>query len=677
MAPDFEISLSAARLLLPILSSGFLICGLFLFSYLYYRSRAAVFLGILPMTVAALVFVAGEGLLLVTGGLMHDARLGMEFHRVSQVGAAYFIFAIPLFLSTIIDVGQRERRIMRICIAACLLIFTAIAVAAFVLPDLFVSMTVHKKSWLTNEGDYGRGKEGWLYLVRDAVLVLVALFAMARTLVEMLRRRKSHSMTMMFAGLIVALYGAADDIINIHFGFHIGLFPHTDYSRATLGVTLFTAFCMGGLVRDFIDRARQAEEARRRALEEVAERKRVEEERERIKDQLYQLQKMEAVGLLAGGIAHDFNNLLTAIIGSASLMKQDVAESANPGAAAGLVMHADNILYTAEKAAALTRQLLIFSSHRQPDPRPVDLNGSVKGMESILKRIIGERVRITVDAHPGAITVMSDRGNLEQVILNLVTNARDAMPDGGTISIGTGTRYLEGSAGRPGLLPEWSGEYGFLAVADTGPGVPEELREKIFEPFYTTKEEGRGTGLGLAVVYGIVCRHNGGVSVEARPGGGALFTVFLPMSGGDAAGDAAGAPATGAAPGSETVLLVEDDPDVRRVVEGVLMKAGYRVISAENGADGLERFMGNREEISLLITDVILPQLNGRELYAAVRKARPDIITIFMSGYSSDIMDDAILKDHQNHYITKPFRPDELLGKIREVLAGPRRTAGA
>ena len=433
---------------------------------------------------------------------------------------------------------------------------------------------------------------------------------------------------------------------------------------------------MGGLVRDFIDRSRQTEEARRLAMEEMAERERVEVERERIKEQLYQLQKMEAVGLLAGGIAHDFNNLLTAIIGSASLMKSEIGEG-GPDAPGQLAMYSDNILYTAEKAAALTRQLLIFSRHRQPDPSPMDLNGSVKAMESILRRIIGERMHILVEAGAGTVTVLSDRGNLEQVIMNLVTNARDAMPDGGTITIRTGTRFVEGDAERPGLMPEWSGEYGFLSVSDTGPGVPVEMREKIFEPFYTTKEEGRGTGLGLAVVYGIVCQHHGGISVEDRPGGGALFTVFLPLAGVEEAGEVAGAPAQEAERGNETVLLVEDDPDVRKVVEGVLLKAGYRVISAENGTDGLDRFMGNREHINLLITDVILPYLNGRDLYDEVKKANPGIMTIFMSGYSSDIMDDAVLKNAGTHYITKPFRPDELLVKVREVLAGSHRAAGA
>jgi signal transduction histidine kinase/ActR/RegA family two-component response regulator len=673
MAPDFEISLSAARLLLPILSSGFLLCGLVLFSYLYYRSRAAVFRDILPLSFFAFAFAAGEGLLLLTGGWVHDARLGLEFHRLSQIAGAFFIFAIPLFLSTLVDAGPRERRSMRVFIGVCLLLSIIIAIVAYIAPDLFISMTVHKKSWLTNEGDYGRGKEGILYLARDIALALVGLYTLIRIVIEMIRRRNAHSLFLTLAGIITAFYCVADDIINIHFGFHIGLFPHTDYSRATLGITLFAALSMGGLIRDFIDRARQTEEARERATAEIAERERVEAEREKIREQLYQLQKMEAVGLLAGGIAHDFNNLLTAVIGSASLMKSEIDDMGNPGKTGQLFTLADNILYTAEKAAALTRQLLIFSRHRQPDPRPVDLNGSMKGMESILKRIIGERIDIRVDASPGTVAVMSDRANLEQVILNLVTNARDAMPEGGTINIRTGKRFIIGEAQRPGLPPDRSGEYGFLSVADTGPGIPEELREKIFEPFYTTKEEGRGTGLGLAVVYGIVCQHHGGISVDSHPGGGALFTIFLPMAGVDAVGEVAVVPAAGTARGSETVLLVEDDPDVRKVVEGVLQKAGYRVISAENGADGLERFMEHKGEVRLLITDVILPGLNGRDLYAAVRKEQPGIVTIFMSGYSSDIMDDEVMEDTATHYLTKPFRPDDLLGKIREALGSPGR----
>lgn len=677
MTPDFEISLSAARLLLPILSSGFLLCGLVLFSYLYYRSRSAVFRDILPLSFFAFAYVAGEGLLLLTGGWVHDVRLGMEFHRLSQVAGAFVIFAIPLFLTTLVNAGPRERRFMSILVVACLFVSAIIAAAAYLAPDLFISMTVHKKSWLANEGDYGRGREGALYLVRDILLGLAGLYTLIRIIIEMFRRRNAHSLYMTLAGIIIAFYGVADDVINIHFGFHIGLFPHTDYSRATLGITLFTAFSMGGLIRDFIDRARQTEEARERATAEIAERERVEAEREKFREQLYQLQKMEAVGLLAGGIAHDFNNLLTAVIGSASLMKSEIDDMKNPGKTGQLFTLADNILYTAEKAAALTRQLLIFSRHRQPDPRPVDLNGSVTGMESILQRIIGERVVVRVDASPGTVAVMSDRGNLEQVILNLVTNARDAMPEGGTITIRTGKRFIIGEAQRPGLAPDRSGEYGFLSVADTGPGIPEDLTEKIFEPFFTTKEEGRGTGLGLAVVYGIVCQHHGGVSVESLPGGGALFTVFLPVAGVDAVGEVIAVPAAGAARGSETVLLVEDDPDVRKVVEGVLQKAGYRVFSAENGADGLERFMENRDEVRLLITDVILPGLNGRELYAAVRKERPGIVTIFMSGYSSDIMDDEVMDDTATHYITKPFRPGDLLEKIREALGGSGVPPGA
>ncbi|OPY74475.1 MAG: Blue-light-activated protein [Syntrophorhabdus sp. PtaU1.Bin050] len=383
-------------------------------------------------------------------------------------------------------------------------------------------------------------------------------------------------------------------------------------------------------------------------------------ERRSLEAQLLQAQKMEAVGQLAGGVAHDFNNILTAIIGYGGLLKMKMKED-DP-----LRVYTEHILASAQKATHLTQNLLAFSRKQMLNPEPANLNDIVVGVRSILRRTIGEEIELRTVCSRENLTVMSDIVQLEQVLINLAINARDAMPGGGTLTISTKLVQMDASVIDKHNLRS-PGTYACITVTDTGIGMDEKTKARIFEPFFTTKEAGKGTGLGLSTVYGIVSQHNGFIRVQSKPGEGATFEICLPLTRVQAE-DRGKRETTPLVGGTEVILLGEDDPTVRLLSRQLLEEAGYTVIEAADGEDVIAKFNENRNRVDLLMLDVIMPRKNGREAYEAVKAIRPDIRVLFMSGYSDDIIDRRRILQENLNFIEKPVSPRALLDKVREVL---------
>lgn len=383
-------------------------------------------------------------------------------------------------------------------------------------------------------------------------------------------------------------------------------------------------------------------------------------ERKRLEEQLRQGLKMEAVGRLAGGVAHDFNNLLTVILGNCDLMLSEMAATDQKR------RDLEQIRKAGERAAGLTRQLLAFSRRQAFQPAALDLNEIVAGMEKMLQRLIGEDINLLAELQPGLRAIEAEPGQIEQVVMNLVVNARDAMPRGGTLTIRTDNIYVdEAEAGRHvDVKPGW---YVQLVIRDTGQGMDETTRTHLFEPFFTTKEQGRGTGLGLAMVHGIVKQSDGYITVESAPDQGTTFIIYLP--GISIAPERDEHRLTGSYPGTETILLVEDETGVRELVRHVLQGQGYSVLEAQHGPEAIaigQQFDG---PIHLLLTDVIMPGgLSGPELSQRLSAARPEIKTLYMSGYTDNRITDHVLLNDQTMFLQKPFNAASLTSKIREML---------
>jgi two-component system cell cycle sensor histidine kinase/response regulator CckA len=384
----------------------------------------------------------------------------------------------------------------------------------------------------------------------------------------------------------------------------------------------------------------------------------------RLQQQVLQSQKMEAVGRLAGGIAHDFNNLLTVITSYSDLLLEDLA----PGDAKRDDL--EQVRKAADGAAALTRQLLAFSRQQVVEPRVVSLNTVVEGLQKILRRVIGEDIDLTTTLAPDLGAVRADVGQLEQVLMNLAVNARDAMPTGGRLTVETANvehdpefaRHREAAAVR---------RFAMLAVSDTGCGMDEATKARIFEPFFTTKEPGKGTGLGLATVYGIVKQAGGFIWVYSEPGQGTSFKIYLPQV--EAAAERVTAVAGARVPGgTETVLLVEDAAAVRAVTKQVLERQGYTVLEAADGEAAVQLAQRHHGAIHLLLTDVVMPRVSGRDLAQQLGRVRPDLKVLYASGYTDDSVVRHGILESGIAYLQKPFTPESLARKVRDVLDAPQ-----
>ena len=401
-------------------------------------------------------------------------------------------------------------------------------------------------------------------------------------------------------------------------------------------------------------------------LAEIGERKSAQEALRVSGEQLRQAQKMEAVGRLAGGVAHDFNNLLTAILGYAELiaLRRDLDPATH--------QNVEMIQKAGRQAAAVTHQLLAFSRKQVLQPRVIDLNALVADFEKILKRVIGEHIELDVQARADGGRVRADPNQLEQVILNLGVNARDAMmPRGGRLTIRTTNLTLDGGAARRLSSEMTGGPYVLMEVGDTGMGMDDEVKSKIFEPFFTTKGPGKGTGLGLATVYGIVKQSGGTVAVDSAPGAGSTFRIYLPMADGEVeeARPKTVAPMHQSTRKAETLLIVEDEEIVRLLVCQVLSDQGYDVLCAAHGGEALRLSAGHPGKIALLVTDVVMPQMGGLELARRLLAERPEMKVLYVSGYSESDMSEQGILAADLEFLEKPFTPQALARKVKELLS--------
>ncbi|HUE83350.1 MAG TPA: response regulator [Pyrinomonadaceae bacterium] len=382
-------------------------------------------------------------------------------------------------------------------------------------------------------------------------------------------------------------------------------------------------------------------------------------------EQLRQSQKLQAIGRLAGGISHDFNNLLTAIIGYSDLTMRRLAED-NP-----LHRNLAEIKKAGERASALTRQLLAFSRKQVLQPRVFDLNAVVTDLERMLHPTIGEDVALKTILEANLGNVKADPGQMEQVIINLAVNARDAMPNGGKLLIETANVYLDESYARQhvSVVP---GHYILLAITDSGTGIDEETKQHIFEPFFTTKEAGKGTGLGLSTVYGIIKQSGGNIWVYSEPGKGTTFKIYLPRVTEKAENYKTDMESVEAPAGTETILVVEDEQLVRDLALEVLSSLGYNLLHANNGRAALELCQEYREKIDLLLTDVVMPEISGRELANRLKALHPEMEILFMSGYTHDAIVHHGVLDEATHFMQKPFSPKGLALHVRRALDSGR-----
>jgi len=383
-------------------------------------------------------------------------------------------------------------------------------------------------------------------------------------------------------------------------------------------------------------------------------------EKTQLRKQLQTAQRMEVVGTLAGGIAHDFNNMLTVILGFGEMIKLRIAN--DPKAVSDI----DQVLVSAERASVLTRQLLTFARRQIIELSNIDLDQVVNDLERLLRKVTREDIEIRTIPSASPVTIRADRGQIEQVLMNLCLNSRDAMPEGGRLVIETGETLLE-----DGYLEQHpymkAGRYAVLSVSDTGTGMDEKTRERIFEPFFTTKGPDKGTGLGLAMVYGIVKQHNGFIHVYSEPGLGTTFRVYIPEV--DVPADAKVAASQGPARGgSETILLAEDNESVRHFTEQMLVSYGYRVMIACDGEEALAIFRRHGKEIAMVVLDVVMPKMGGKQAYDEMMKISPKMKVLFLSGYAANAIHESFVLLPGFSFLQKPFGPNVLANKVRDVL---------
>ncbi len=392
---------------------------------------------------------------------------------------------------------------------------------------------------------------------------------------------------------------------------------------------------------------------------ELAEHKRSEEQRIALERRMLSAQKLEGLGLLAGGVAHDFNNMLAVIIGYAEMLKSTLPALSDARTSV------DEIIMAAGRSRDLTKKLLAIGRRQALAMEPLDLNQVIRGSENLLRRTVRENIAIELRAAPSLARVMADGGQIEQVILNLAANAQDAMPQGGTLLFETRDLVLEEAAAAEREIAP--GRCVLLSVKDTGYGMTTETLGKIFDPFFTTKDEGKGTGLGLSTVYGIVKQHNGSIDVQSEPGAGTRFDIYFPGTEAPSlqkSNEEQRKPEKGA----ETILVVEDQDQLRKLVCRQLSTGGYTILDARDGASALQAASNHAGPIHLLVTDVVLPGVNGREIFDRLREERGDLKVIYMSGYAGDILNESGITPEGVDLIQKPFRLHDLAAKVRDVL---------
>jgi len=398
------------------------------------------------------------------------------------------------------------------------------------------------------------------------------------------------------------------------------------------------------------------------------ERLRVQAERGRLERQLHQSQRLESLGQLAGGVAHDFNNLLGAILNYSAFVAEEVAAEAGQSRWDAVLDDVNEIQQAARRAADLTHQLLAFARREVIQPRVLDLNAVVASVQQLLVRTLGEHVELTIALDGDLRPVLADPGQIEQVLVNLAVNARDAMPSGGRLTIETRNTQVDEAyaGGRPNLVPGW---YAGLKVSDTGTGMPQEVIDRAFEPFFTTKPKGQGTGLGLATTYGIITQAGGALRIYSEPGLGTTLDVLLPMT--EQVRVQETRPAEPAPGAGQTVLVVEDEAALREVTRRLLSRNGYQVLAAAGGQGALDLLASHRGLIDVLLTDVVMPRMQGREVAERVRALQPGARVLYMSGYTQGLLGEQGVLEPGVQLIEKPFTERGLLVRMNEVLSAP------
>jgi signal transduction histidine kinase/ActR/RegA family two-component response regulator len=627
----FDPNLTLPAMILQSFYSGILIIGCLFFVFLFIRTGRKLHLSILLIGLAGLVFVVSDIMVLLAAWIS-NASFGRVFHAIQAFVSLYFIFGLPFMVEHLLEMNNKLYQWNRFYRNIGIIIAIGFLIAGIAFPDLYVSLTEHRGSWLENPWHYGRGVTGILYTLRDAWIINLFIFTFVSLLVDMRINRSYRYTILPLVGIILAMMGGVDDIIYVYKRIRLTPFPDVYYSRYATGLTLFIVLTMIAVIIKVIDQARDMEKA----------------------------SKIKSLGVFAGGIAHDFNNLLTGILGNISLANKMIESESQVSA----------ILTDAEKATlrakGLTQQLLTFARGGVPIKQRASIREFLTDSVNFVLR--GSRVKGEFSFAHDLWDVEIDEDQMNQVINNLVINAVQAMPNGGKITITAGNRII--TAQNNERLKK--GNYVVVSIIDDGTGIPERQLKNIFDPYFTTKET--GSGLGLAVCYSIIKKHAGHIDVDSKPGSGTTFTLYLPASKKGKTvkikDDAENATITF----SGRVLLMDDEDIIRRVGSRMLEELGFEVLAVQDGSEALEAYTREEEAgraFRLVILDLTIPGgMDGRKALEQIRERYPEVRAIASSGYSND----PVLARFQDYgfsgKLTKPYRIDDLRDAVLRVLSG-------
>ncbi len=624
----FDKSLILYPLIVQCFCIGFLTIGTIIVSYTFLKSRERLHLASVVICLLALLFVLSEAIILYSGWI-EDVRLGMWFHRLEQLSLVWYAFAIPFFIIYMLDNNRTQTRVNAILTGLGLVFSLAVTITAFTDPDIFVSQTLHRQTWLTHHGHYGRGEMGPLSSIKDYILMAMMLYLIVSFSIYLYIHRNLTYLIYVLGGSILCMVGAIDDLYYIYHRTHI-ILSDLFFSRFSLGLTLFVMLSIIGFMRKYLDQTR--------ALEKVAQ--------------------IQSLGILAGGIAHDFNNLLTAVIGNLSLARLKSKE--------GDAEQAGLLIREAEEASLrardLTRQLLAFSKGGSPLKEVTSIEDIVR--DTALFVASGSDVTCEFNFGENLMNVSIDVNQISQVIQNIVLNAIQAMPKGGRIVISAENVNLF----KRDLKSGRRGKFVKLSIRDTGPGIPKKIIDRIFDPYFSTKES--GSGLGLTLSLSIIQNHNGFINVSSREGSGTLFELFLPATGDAPARKSSAAAQPSALAGS--LLIMDDDASVLTVATKMLEHMGFTVTQALNGQQAVELYknaLGEGRPYDCVILDLTIKGgTGGRETIAALKAINPDLKAIVSSGYSTD----PVLSNFRDYgfagVIGKPYRFDELRKALSSIM---------